>query len=134
VPNRAGADSLTARPVARVVLRKRLNEALSGGAPVLAVVPFTTNSRVEAGKRWDSAIALRIWGRLVVIAKMRAHQPHRFPPPHPTRRRGRCYLCPFSRMMAMRRSVTGSRVAAASSVIGVRLGVEASVSSQTPSS
>jgi hypothetical protein len=31
VPDRAGADSLTARPVARVVLRKRLNEALSGG-------------------------------------------------------------------------------------------------------
>ena len=45
-----------------------------------------------------------------------------------------CYLCPFSRMMAMRRSVTGSRVAAASSVMGFRLGVEALVSSQTPSS
>ncbi len=55
MPDRAGADSLTARPVARVVLRKRLNEALSGGVPVLAVVPFTTNSRVAAGKRWDSA-------------------------------------------------------------------------------
>ena len=43
-----------------------------------------------------------------------------------------CYACPFSRMMAMRRSVTGSRVAAASSVMGFRWGVTSSVSSHTP--
>src|SRR6516165_9223578 len=41
-----------------------------------------------------------------------------------------CYLCPFSLMRVMRRSVTGSRLAAASS--GFRLGVASSVSSATP--
>src|SRR5215467_11808717 len=40
-----------------------------------------------------------------------------------------CYLCPFSRMRVTRLSVTGSRLAATSSVTGFRLGVAPSVSS-----
>ena len=40
-----------------------------------------------------------------------------------------CYLCPFSLMRVTRRSVTGSKLAAASSVTGFRLGVAPSVSS-----
>jgi hypothetical protein len=59
VPDRAGADSLTARPVARVVLRERLNEALTGGVPVPAVGPFRTNSRVEAGEYASKGIPIR---------------------------------------------------------------------------
>src|SRR5262249_44807468 len=46
----------------------------------------------------------------------------------------RCrYLCAFSRMMVIRRSVTGWRLAAASSVAALRLAAESSVSSPTHS-
>src|SRR5262245_15495096 len=34
----------------------------------------------------------------------------------------RCYLCPFSLIKAIRRSVTGSRLAPASSVMGLKAG------------
>src|SRR5262245_40924072 len=53
------------------------------------------------------------------------HQTNRF--------RGRCYLSIFALMMAVRRSVTGSRLAGDSSVMGSRLGVDPSASSDTHS-